>query len=846
MSELRDIEKAKFSSLLRAFQDFGYESSAKTGQREFRLFLNKKSSSGNFDSLLCDKLFEVLNIEENSKISIEEFIQGFLIFEEEVSRNAESFRIKLAKEQEIYNKILRQCQLYKAEKLNAEGFADNAKIYGEITDIDIKKKLEGIKELIIVVVFNNKKEELHFKIGDPSLNLKKSFEFKPTSKKDHFEFIMKGVNEKGAEFGIGSKIFPLDDIASQEEYFVQIIVPEIDNPEKIAAYINATIILYTSDYKYYESLRRKQEKRLRKYKNACSKAEEYLKYVRDIYGDLSLIKPELIVDFNNEKLIQRKGAKLNVNFNNLMEAEIPGANFQVEFNNERAVQRKGVPLRVEFNNSKEVITPIIETKKVEYSYQTNYNTKVEKNITTKTEENTQLIESKNKIIDTDIQQVPVLPEKKVVVKEEENINHIKLYSDVDNPEDNDAPQDLNELNENTQVQQVYTNEQITKQQENYLSQLESQANLEKMLKHQQENSGQNNNVQTIQQIKKTEIVQTTSTPQYIQTQTQEQTGTNFDIDAFLKQGQYENQNNTNGLEGYIQQQTTTENTQIDLNNLYGQQNTEEYGANMEGYNFSNLNNIQTTTTTTTTNYQNQDNSNINWNINNGQEITTETKVLEPIINKVGVNVSVNKAIMKENTKKIVVSQNTLPVSYLPEKVNKVIVDSNVKTLPLITAGNDFSFNTLQPIVHETKVYLNESSNANNTNSLSGYNFEQTSNNIANYNNISSDANFDYSNLMANANSNDNSANVNYNFESNAGNSQNAYIEGNNYSYNFTTGNNAGNNVYETTKTVTTTTHTSSQNYPGYSFQAQTQQIPITGSQNNQNGFQFEEYKATSY
>ena len=873
MSELRDIEKAKFSSLLRAFQDFGYESSAKTGQREFRLFLNKKSSSGNFDSLLCDKLFEVLNIEENSKISIEEFIQGFLIFEEEVSRNAESFRIKLAKEQEIYNKILRQCQLYKAEKLNAEGFADNAKIYGEITDIDIKKKLEGIKELIIVVVFNNKKEELHFKIGDPSLNLKKSFEFKPTSKKDHFEFIMKGVNEKGAEFGIGSKIFPLDDIASQEEYFVQIIVPEIDNPEKIAAYINATIILYTSDYKYYESLRRKQEKRLRKYKNACSKAEEYLKYVRDIYGDLSLIKPELIVDFNNEKLIQRKGAKLNVNFNNLMEAEIPGANFQVEFNNERAVQRKGVPLRVEFNNSKEVITPIIETKKVEYipwpksqligapyreasrfhdyqqtfgprySYQTNYNTTVEKNITTKTEENTQLIESKKKIIDTDIQQVPVLPEKKVVVKEEENINHIKLYSDVDNPEDNDVPQDLNE---NTQVQQVYTNEQMTKQQENYLSQLESQANLEKMLKHQQENSGQNNNIQTIQQIKNTEIVQTTSTPQYIQTQTQsqEQVGTNFDIDAFLKQGQYKSQNNTNGLEGYLQQQTTTENTQIDLNNLYGQQNTQEYGTNMEGYNFSNLNNIQTTTTTTTTNYQNQDNSNINWNINNGQEITTETKVLEPIINKVGVNVSVNKAIMKENTKKIVVSQNTLPVSYLPEKVNKVIVDSNVKTLPLITAGNDFSYNTLQPIVHETKVYLNESSNANNTNSLSGYNFEQTSNNITNYNNISSNENFDYSNFMANTN--DNSANINYNFESNAGSSQNPYIEGNNYSYNFTTGNNAGNNVYETTKTVTTTTHTSSQNYPGYSFQAQTQQIPITGSQNNQNSFQFEEYKATSY
>ena len=43
---------------------------------------------------------------------------------------------------------------------------------------------------------------------------------------------MKGVNEKNVEFDIGNKKFPLDEIASQEEYFVQIIVPEIDNPNQ--------------------------------------------------------------------------------------------------------------------------------------------------------------------------------------------------------------------------------------------------------------------------------------------------------------------------------------------------------------------------------------------------------------------------------------------------------------------------------------------------------------------------------------------------------------------------------------------------------------------------------------
>ena len=51
-----------------------------------------------------------------------------------------------------------------------------------------------------------------------------------------------------------------------------------------------------------------------------------------------------------------------------MGAQVKGGNYYVQFNNEREIKKRGVPLRVEFNNSKEVITPVIETKKVEYSY----------------------------------------------------------------------------------------------------------------------------------------------------------------------------------------------------------------------------------------------------------------------------------------------------------------------------------------------------------------------------------------------------------------------------------------------------------------------------------------------
>ena len=791
MSEPDQIQKVKFSSLIRAFEDFGYKSSTRVGQNEFHLFLNKKSSSGYFDNLLCDKLFEIINLDNKSSLSIQEFVEGFLIFEEQVARNAESFRIKFLKEQEIYNKIFKQCELYKSQNLNAEGFCKNAKISGEITDIDIKKKLDGLKEIIILVIFNDKKEELHFKIGGEATNIKKSFEFRPSSRKDHFEFVMKGLNEKNVEFDIGSKIFPLDDITSQEEYFVQIVVPEIDNKEQVAAFINATILLYMSDYKYYESMLRKQAKRMNKYKNAANKAAEYLRYVREIYGDLTQIKPDLIVDFNNEKLMQRRGAKLNVNFNNEMEAQIPGGNFYVEFNNEREIKKKSAPLKVEFNNSKEVITPVIETKKVEYSYKTsNYTSSVEKSMVNKTEQNTQLIKNENigdinintgsNILSSSIQQVPEqLPEK--IEKKEEDLEHIKLYSDVvDSDESQQVNQEMiqvdsNNLQEqNQQSQQIYTNEQIISQQNQYNQQyVESQNDLEKVFLQQQN----------------TQI-------------TTEQNGGEFDIDAYLKQQGYD----TNVQ---IQNNKTEEDTDY-LAAFKAQHGSKTQQIDLQGFNLENYGNMATTTTNTTTTIQQEQNMNaLNTGINQSgmvQEYHLETKTLEPIINKENINYSVNKAILNETTNKVVVSENVLPVSYLPEKVNKLIVSDQVTTLPLIRAGSKVTYNTLEPIIHESKVYIKDVS-------------ENITNNYDNLNingNTTAEANFDYNNLIAN----------------NGETTQNGLVEGNNYDYNYnfsTTENQNGNNWTSSAQSSYTTTNivqTTSQYNPEINYQMETQGFPV--------------------
>ena len=362
--ESLEIKKAKIDSLVAGFFKTGYKSTSNINQSELIQFLNRRSSSGKFDPIISGKLFEVLSLDAMSTITVEEFINGFLQFEEEIQKNAEDFSIKLSKEEEIFSQIENDFKKYK-ESLTADGLCENAKVSGEITEIDIQKKLEGIKEIIIKIIYNEKNEELHFKMGDISSNEleHKTFEFKPTSRKDHFEFIMKGINDRNQEFDIGKKIFDLSDINSHEEYLVQIVVPEIENEEIIAAFIKAKIVVFWSDYKKYEKQKKKAENKLKKLTIAKNKAEEYLKKIREIYGDLVKKQPDLIVDFNNEKLMQRKGAKLNVNFNNTKEVEAPGSNYVVEFNNQKEVlikQEVKTETKIVESNEKKIEPPVQE------------------------------------------------------------------------------------------------------------------------------------------------------------------------------------------------------------------------------------------------------------------------------------------------------------------------------------------------------------------------------------------------------------------------------------------------------------------------------------------------------
>ena len=606
MSEPYEIKKAKIDNLVISFCNSGYRSNNKIGQTEVLQYLSKRTSSGFFDQGLTQKLFQVLSLDNMTHITVEDFINGYLQFDEDLRKNAEILKYRLRQEQELYANLVEQLKKYKSEKLNSEGMCENAKVFGEITDINIKRKLDGIKEIYIKIIYNENSDELRFKIGDANLKemVKRTFEFKPTSRKDHFEFIMKGVNDRNQVFDIGNKVFSLMDVNSHEEYEVQIVVPEIDNEDEIAAYINVKIVLYLSDYKYYERLKRKSERRLKKLIAAMNKATQYLSLVKEIYGDLSKQRSELIVDFNNEKIMQKRPVRLKVNFNNTKEADNKRVgNFLVEFNNQKDVKSaESVKIK-----EVKVQTKIIKEETIQENLQEN-----EEN-----EENVGLAKVKQSKLMTQANQP-------MSQNDEEN--------DQDNLTDNDNDNENEEENDEENEENEEENEENEEENE--------------VLSPVYVSDNQNADAAYLQQMQaQTNIVQNGG-------------------------GQYNMGGYANS--GVMVGTTTTTNEMIN-----------NYSQNQQGSAYAMAETIGYGTTDTMGNVSAYGTGGLEVIDNTAPGQMPYTTQIQNVGNINQFGSSYNTGMVNQTTKDVVYTTKTLPVKVMETKVNRVIVNNNVNTLPVV-------------------------------------------------------------------------------------------------------------------------------------------------------------------
>ena len=94
---------------------------------------------------------------------------------------------------------------------------------------------------------------------------------------------MEGINEKDEKIIFGNKIFPMNIIKNQDEYEIEIIIPEKNDEKKSLAQINCKIIFFWSDFMKYDEKRKKLEKKVINLENAINKLQLYLNEINEIY-----------------------------------------------------------------------------------------------------------------------------------------------------------------------------------------------------------------------------------------------------------------------------------------------------------------------------------------------------------------------------------------------------------------------------------------------------------------------------------------------------------------------------------------------------------------------------------
>ena len=683
-SQISNIQNAKYNSLKSAFLNLGSTPFKSLDQNEYRLFLNNRSPSGYFDSILCDKLFQFLSLNENDTIPVSEFIQGFLLFEEDIKRSFQSTRIKLAKEKQIYNKILRQCIIHKSEQLNEEGFAENAKIYGEIKDIDIRQKLKGIKEILILVIFNDKREELHFEIGSEASNIKKSFEFRPTSRKDHFEFIMKGINDSGNEFNIGSKVFPLDGIESREKYLVQITVPDLDNPKKIAAFINVNIVLYMSYLNYYETLRKKTEKKINKYRIEAKQYFEDLQSIKDIYSNSSQTNYEI----NDGLYTERKGYSRLIHLDDKL-----------------------------YDFSHRSLSPAIERKNIEYYYRNNYNSPIKVNFINQAEKQSKkIIKKKQNFTKNQFSYMDNMNQSQRIQRHFPSTNEINLEQGsnyLSSSKGESISQEINQTNINNKSQQIYLNNQIkTNKNKYYKQQIESYTNSKKT-SHPQSSIFQN-----YQQTSK-KLVQNMSSPKFIQIQKNQQKESKIDLGTNSRIQNKNVQNNSYNFSNYSNTNTTKNLITNKIEQNQAQTQTQTNNANLDiKVNEKQDENQKKVITEVARASVHQ----VVGEITKKKTVTTETKFLSPIRKKtIIIQNKVANGVVTEKINKEIVEEKTLPVSYLPKKVNQLIYINQIITLPIIFAGKKVTYKNFESAIRGLNAFASQKEKKINDNNINTWN-----------------------------------------------------------------------------------------------------------------------------
>ena len=349
------IKSQECSRIYSHRSDFISENSNSINKTKLLFALNCMPSNANFHSCFTDKLIENNSISNLSSKTFKDFSSQISDNERSFVKNWETLINQNSKENKKYIQYRSQ-----PKSLNYENYLENSRLSGHIIGVDLKKTIEGIKEineLIIKIKCGEQVQEVTQKTGVEEKDENNYFEFQSINMEENLEFILQVKNKSGDIFYIGSKSYSLEGIIILKKYSVLIDIPEAFKEGKesnkmgeiIFAEIMMNFSLIPSYNKYYEFQERKEEPILKKISTDLKMDEEYTKTNQDIFGG----KIENCKFANIESLT--KNNKLENDFNNrkAFGISIP-FDYIVEFNNSRYDNNTYKGLELKFNNILEI------------------------------------------------------------------------------------------------------------------------------------------------------------------------------------------------------------------------------------------------------------------------------------------------------------------------------------------------------------------------------------------------------------------------------------------------------------------------------------------------------------
>jgi hypothetical protein len=162
--------------LKKAFKELDKNHDDNIDEGELFEFLQERGKDINKDTL--NKLFKTLDFDHNGYISVNEFIKSYLKNLSELEVYLQDLEKNIKDSRDETDKLTREMEKYKNERLNSEGLSENAHLQVNVNRVEVqdsKNSFDNIQVKIVLDNFNQtlkytKKDNLDF-VFDQDINM---------------------------------------------------------------------------------------------------------------------------------------------------------------------------------------------------------------------------------------------------------------------------------------------------------------------------------------------------------------------------------------------------------------------------------------------------------------------------------------------------------------------------------------------------------------------------------------------------------------------------------------------------------------------------------------------------